>query len=51
MNMEDKVLLDKEQIIDSNFSQSFVENINKNKNFSSSYSIIYSEKIDKKIHI
>ena len=25
MNMEDKVLLDKEQIIDSNFSQSFVE--------------------------
>ena len=30
MNMEDKVLLDKEQIIDSNFSQSFIENFNKN---------------------
>ena len=49
MNMEDKVLLDKEQIIDSNFSQSFVENFNKNKNFSSSYSIFFSEKVDKKI--
>jgi len=49
MNMEDKVLLDKEQIIDSNFSQSFVENFYKNKNFSSSYSIFYSEEIDKKI--
>ena len=49
MNMEDKVLLDKEQIIDSNFSQSFVENFNKNKNFSSSYSIFFSEEVDKKI--
>ena len=49
MNMEDKVLLDKEQIIDSNFSQSFIENFNKNKNFSSSYSIFFSEEIDKKI--
>ena len=49
MNMEDKVLLDKEQIIDSNFSQSFNENFNKNKNFSSSYSIFFSEEIDKKI--
>ena len=49
MNMEDKVLLDKEQIIDSNFSQSFIENFYKNKNFSSSYSIFYSEEIDKKI--
>jgi hypothetical protein len=49
MNMEDKVLLDKEQIIDSNFSQSFVENFSKNKNFSSSYNIFFSEKIDEKI--
>ena len=49
MNMEDKVLLDKEQIIDSNFSQSFVENFSKNKNFSSSYNFFFSEKIDKKI--
>ncbi len=49
MNMEDKVLLDKEQIIDSDFSQSFVENFNKNKNFSSSYSIFFSEEVDKKI--
>lgn len=48
MNMEDKILLDKEQIIDSNFSQSFVENFSKNKNFSSSYNIFFSEKIDKK---
>ncbi|MFL2752814.1 MAG: hypothetical protein ACJZ9E_01325 [Gammaproteobacteria bacterium] len=47
--MEDKVLLDKEQIIDSDFSQSFVENFNKNKNFSSSYSIFFSEEVDKKI--
>jgi hypothetical protein len=49
MNMEDKVLLDKEQIIDSNFSQSFVKNFNKNKNFSSSYNIFFSEEIDEKI--
>ena len=49
MNMEDKVLLDKEQIIDSNFSQSFVENFNKNKNFSSSYNIFFSEEIDEKL--
>lgn len=49
MNMEDKVLLDKEQIIDSNFSQSFVEIFNKNKNFSSSYNIFFSEEIDEKI--
>ena len=48
MNMEDKILLDKEQIIDSNFSQSFVENFSKNKNFSSSYNFFFSEKIDKK---
>ena len=49
MNMEDKVLLDKEQIIDSNFSQSFVENFNKNKNFSSSYNIFFSEEVDEKL--
>jgi hypothetical protein len=49
MNIEDKVLLDKEQIIDSNFSQSFVKNFNKNKNFSSSYNIFFSEEIDEKI--
>ena len=49
MNMEDKVLLNKEQIIDSNFSQSFIEDFNKNKNFSSFYNIFYSEKVDKKI--
>ena len=49
MNMEDKVLLDKEQIIDSNFSQSFVENFNKNKNFSSTYNIFFSEELDKKL--
>ena len=49
MNMEDKVLLDKEQIIDSNFSQSFIENFNKNKNFSSSYNIFFSEEVDEKL--
>ena len=49
MNMEDKVLLDKEQIIDSNFSQSFVENFNRNRNFSSSYNIFFSEEIDEKL--
>ena len=49
MNMEDKVLLDKEQIIDSNFSQSFVENFNKNKNFSTSYNIFFSEEVDEKL--
>ena len=49
MNMEDKVLLDKEQIIDSNFSQSFIENFNKNKNFPSSYNIFFSEEIDEKL--
>ncbi len=49
MNMEDKVLLDKEQIIDSNFSKSFVENFNKNKNFSSSYNIFFSEEVDEKL--
>ena len=49
MNMEDKVLLDKEQIIESNFSQSFVENFNKNKNFSSSYNIYFSEEVDEKL--
>ena len=49
MNMEDKVLLDKEQIIDSNFSQSFVENFNKNKKFSSSYNIFFSEEVDEKL--
>ena len=49
MNMEDKVLLDKEQIIDSNFSQSFIENFNKNKNFSSSYNIFFSKEVDEKL--
>ena len=45
MNMEDKILLDNEQIIDSNFSKSFLENFNKNKNFSSSYNIFLSDEI------
>ena len=49
LNMEDKVLLDIDQIIDSNFSQSFVENFNKNKNFSSSYNIFFSEEVDQKL--
>ena len=49
MNMEDKILLDKEQIIDSNFSKSFVENFNKNKSFSSSYNIFFSEEVDEKL--
>ena len=49
MNMEDKVLLDKEQIIDSNFSQSFIDNFNKKKNFSSSYNIFFSEEVDEKL--
>ena len=49
MNMEDKVLLDKEEIIDSNFSQSFIDNFNKKKNFSSSYNIFFSEEVDEKL--
>ena len=46
MTMEDKILLDNEQMIDSNFSKSFLENFNKNKNFSSSYNIFLSDEID-----
>ncbi len=46
MNMEDKILLDNEQIIDSNFSKSFLENFSKNKNFSSSYNIFLSDEVD-----
>ena len=49
MNMEDKILLDKEEIIESNFSKFFIENFNKNRNFSSSYNIFFSDKIDKKL--
>ena len=49
MNIEDKVLLDKEQIIDSNFSRSFIDNFNKNKNFSSSYNIFFSKEVDEKL--
>lgn len=49
MNMEDKDLLDKEQIMDSNFSQSFVANFNKNRSFPSSYNIFFSQELDEKL--
>ncbi len=46
MNMEDKILIDNRQIIDSNFSKSFLENFNKNRNFLSAYNVFLSNEID-----
>ena len=49
MNMEDKILLDNKKIIDSDFSRSFLENFNKNRNFSSTYNIFLSNEIDEEL--